>query len=362
MVTPHSKQILVAPLDWGLGHTTRCVPLIRHLRHLGHEVTIAGNNSQVKFLTEYFPSIRALPLQGYNVSYSRHPSAFMAKLLTQVPRMLKTVSDEHRWLQQQVQRYGFDGIISDNRYGLFHETIPSVIMTHQLQVQTGLGNTIDSLVRLQHYRYLNRFSECWIPDVDGPINLSGRLGHPNSLPLHTHYLGLVSQFEPPTQISEEHILILLSGPEPQRSMLADKIWRQISQISQPVVFVAGSDAIPRPEAIPPQVQYFGRLAQKELQPLLERASLVICRSGYSSLMDIAVLGKKAILIPTPGQTEQEYLANQLFRSGQFLYSSQKDFDLKNAIREAETFSFRQHFSAGDFIQYQSVLSNWLARL
>lgn len=362
MVTPHSKQILVAPLDWGLGHTTRCIPLIRHLHRLGHQVTIAGNDSQVKFLTEYFPSIPSLSLQGYNVSYSRHPSAFMTKLLKQVPRILKIIKEEHFWLQQQVQRYRFDGIISDNRYGLFHKTIPSVILTHQLQVQTGLGNTIDSLVRLQHYRYLNRFTECWIPDLEGPLNLSGRLGHPDSLPSHTRYLGLVSQFERPIQNLEEHILILLSGPEPQRSVLADKIWQQLSQISQPVVFVAGSDIAPRPESIPSNVQYFGRLTQKELQPLLERASLVICRSGYSSVMDITTLGKKAVLIPTPGQTEQEYLAKECFRSGQFLYANQRDFNLKAAIKEAETFSFRQQFSPELFIRYQSVLANWLAIL
>lgn len=362
MVTPHSKQILVAPLDWGLGHTTRCIPLIRYLRHSGHHVTIAGNNSQINFLTEYFPSIPSLSLQGYNVSYSRNASAFMTKLLKQVPRILKTVNEEHEWLRKQLQAQHFDGIISDNRYGLFHETVPSVIITHQLQVQTGLGKAVDSLLRRQHYRYLKRFPEHWVPDVDKPKNLSGSLGHPKSLPANTHYLGLLSQFEPPFQTSEEHILILLSGPEPQRSMLAEKIWNQLDQISEKVVFVAGTDNVPRPEVTPPHVQYFGRLSQRDLQPLLEQASLVICRSGYSSLMDIVALGKKAVLIPTPGQTEQEYLAKELYRSGQFIYADQKGFDLKDLVQKAAQFSFQQCFSAADFIQYRSVLDQWLAHL
>ncbi|WP_123985317.1 glycosyltransferase [Taibaiella soli] len=286
----------------------------------------------------------------------------MTKLLKQVPRILQTVNKEHQWLQEQAKIHHFDGIISDNRYGLFHETIPSVIITHQLQVQTGLGNAVDSLLRPQHYRFLNRFSECWIPDVNKTANLSGSLGHPKSLPANVRYLGLLSQFEPPFQTSEAHILILLSGPEPQRSMLAEKIWEQLDQISQPVIFIAGSDAAAKPKEIPAHVQYFGRLSQRDLQPLLEKASLVICRSGYSSLMDIAALGKKAVLIPTPGQTEQEYLAKELFRSGQFLHSTQNDFDLKKCLLQTQNFRFDARFSIRDFTQYRVVLDTWLHRL
>ncbi|XZF16509.1 glycosyltransferase [Chitinophagaceae bacterium MMS25-I14] len=364
MAVPKHKQILIAPLDWGLGHTTRCIPIIRHLQAQGHKVVVAGNSTQLDFLEETFPGIPNLYIEGYNVHYSRHASGFLLTLLSQIPRLLLTIKREHDWLLRTVQEHEFDGIISDNRYGLYHDTIPSVIITHQLQVQTGMGNFADQLMRQQHYSYLQRFHECWIPDIPGNINLSGTLAHPGQLPKSSRYIGLLSQMqEQPIPGGEPHLLILLSGPEPQRGMLSDILWEQVQQYNGPVSFVEGTNSFQQPRTdIPEHIQYFHRLTRQELQPLIAGASLVICRSGYSSLMDLAVLNKKAILIPTPGQTEQEYLARHLHDQGVWYSQVQKNFDLKEALTAAETFPFKNLLPEASHHQYSAALDEWTAKL
>jgi UDP-N-acetylglucosamine transferase subunit ALG13 len=339
------------------------VPLIRHLLEEGHQVTVAGNESQRRFIEESFAGIKTIHLEGYNVRYSSTYSGFLLTLLSQLPRLLRTIRHEREWLEQQVKEHGFDGIISDNRYGLYHGTVPSVIITHQLQVQTGIGSFADQLTRQQHYSYLQRFSQCWIPDVPGKTNLGGTLSHPAVLPAHTKYIGLLSQMhQRETATDGTHLLVLLSGPEPQRSLLSDIIWQQLQDYTGAVVFVEGSSNVPSREHIPENISYHKRLTQQQLQPLIENASMVICRSGYSSLMDLLMLRRKAILIPTPGQTEQEYLAKHLQAQGVFLTMPQKSFVLADALHAAADFPFHSLLSGKDYNLFAPVMNEWLAAL
>jgi len=357
------RHILVAPLDWGLGHTTRCVPLVRHLLAEGHRVAVAGNESQRRFIEESFPGIKTIHLEGYNVRYSSTYSGFLLTLLSQLPRLLRTIRHEREWLEEQVAAHGFDGIISDNRYGLYHSTVPSVIMTHQLQVQTGMGNFADQLTRQQHYSYLQRFGQCWVADVPGKPNLGGTLSHPAVMPPQARYIGPLSQMQQPeTFTGGSHLLVLLSGPEPQRTLLSDMLWQQLGTYSGKVVFVEGSSSVPPRENIPGHISYHTRLTQQQLQPLTEQASMVICRSGYSSLMDLLMLRRKAILIPTPGQTEQEYLARHLQEQGVFYTMQQKNFELNAALNAADSFPFQQLLDPGDYRLFVPVMDEWLAAL
>ncbi|RYE26069.1 MAG: glycosyl transferase family 28, partial [Sphingobacteriales bacterium] len=228
MGTKRSANILVSPLDWGLGHTTRCVPVIAHLLGLEHRVFFAGNTWQRDYISRTFPGIDTLHLEGYNVHYTKHGGAFMLNLLGQFPRLLKTIRSEHEWLKQAVIEHRIDGIISDNRYGLHHATLPSVIMTHQVMAQSGMGDGVDNMLSGIHYKRLQQFNKCWIIDVPGNPNLSGKLGHPQKLPRNAQFLGLLSQMKP-AATSEEYVLILLSGPEPQRTILSDVLWQQAVQ-------------------------------------------------------------------------------------------------------------------------------------
>lgn len=279
----------------------------------------------------------------------------------QTPRLLNTIKQEHRWLQNQMENEPVDGIISDNRYGLYHPTIPSVILTHQLQILTGLGKIADHYARKWHYQQLSKFSEIWVPDVAGTPNLSGTLGHPEVLPPHTKYIGLLSQYDAIPQNAEGNsLLVLLSGPEPQRSILSDKLWEEVREYHGSVIFVEGSENAVLRKSIPNHISWHKRLTTSELSPLLADASVVICRSGYSTVMDLLALKKKAILIPTPGQTEQQYLGTQLSENGIFFSAPQANFNLATSLQNV--FPPATLFHANKFCQFQSTIEAWITSL
>lgn len=361
MSTHQPKHILIAPLDWGLGHTTRCVPLIRYILSLGHVPVVAANPSQRAFIEETFGNIEIIHLEGYNILYSEWNRFGQTGLLSQMPRILKTINTEHKWLMQLSDERQLDGIISDNRYGLFHPHIPSVILTHQLQVQTGLGNIPDLVIQKLHYKYLNRFNAAWVVDVPGMPNLGGKLSHPVTLPQRTAYTGLLSQFEgmDKSNNADGGLLILLSGPEPQRGILSSILWQQALNYKGMVTFVEGSENVIAPATIPPHITYHKRLTNKQLLPILLSANMVISRSGYSTLMDLIALCKKAIIIPTPGQTEQQYLGRHLHSQGIFYCTPQKGFDLETALKEARQFPYHYPALDGSYIVYQNVIDDWL---
>ena len=352
------KRILLAPLDWGLGHTTRCVPLIRALQAMGHTPVLAGNDMQQAFLRRSFPGLEAHPLPGYEVRYARF--GLMLGIVRQLPRLLRVIREEHHWLTGFAEKAHIDGIISDNRYGLWHTERPSVILTHQPAVISGLGRVADAALRRLHYRFLERFTEIWIPDL--PVaeqSLGGKLSHPPSLPADARYIGWLSQFE--SDVSAENngaLLILLSGPEPQRSMLADKLWQQALALHRPVVFVEGKAGIQREPA--PHVRHISLADAAMLQPLLRDAAIVVCRSGYSTLMDLAQFGKPAILIPTPGQTEQEFLAQSLSERGLFHAARQQYFSLEEMLAIADSHPRKPPLASASRQELMhAALSDWL---
>ncbi len=351
------RRILIAPLDWGLGHTTRCIPIIRRLLNEKREVVVAGNDVQKTFLSSAFPGIRCLDLPGYGVKYSAGP--FLPNILRQIPKILRRIRYEHRWLAEIVERDEIDAVISDNRYGLWHPRVPAVILTHQAGLITGLGGMADALARRLHYPMLERFGQSWLVDVGSEPNLSGRLAHPVPLPSNARYIGWLSQLQPAPVQDEAYVLILLSGPEPQRSLLSDSLWEQaLAMPGHRFIFVEGHPDAVR-EAIPGHIRHFPRATTAQLQHILGGASMVVCRSGYSSLMDLTLLGKPAILIPTPGQTEQEYLARELHAAGIFMHCSQKHLRLDAALQATKVFPFHAFRPAGAHREFEAVLDAWL---
>jgi len=364
LTKPDAKHILIAPLDWGSGHTTRCIPIIRHIQRLGHIPVVAGNDAQRSFIEENFRDINFIHLEGYNVTYSKWNKYAQMGLLSQVPRLYKAINREHTWLLKQVNELHIDGIISDNRYGLYHKHVPSVILTHQLQLQTGMGSYIDSIARKVHYKHLNHFRETWVTDLQGSPNLSGRLAHVERLPQHTKYIGLLSQFEEENTSTntDSSLLILLSGPEPQRSALSGILWQQLQQYKGSVVFVEGSSTAAAPAFIPDHITYHKWLTKEALVTVIKNAAMVICRSGYSTIMDLAALQKKAILIPTPGQTEQEYLGKYLQEQDIYYSIPQKKFALFRALDESANFSYHQPNLKKAYSQYKDVVSDWIQKL
>jgi UDP-N-acetylglucosamine transferase subunit ALG13 len=339
------SRILVAPLDWGLGHTTRCIPIIKELLAQNFEVFAAGDHQQERLLRTEFPGLPFLPLRGYGVRYSK--KNLLLKLISQVPRIMFRIREEHRWLQETVTTHQINAVISDNRFGLYHQKLPTVLITHQLQMKTNLGGWSEKILRSWNYSFINRFAACWVPDDDGPNNLAGELSHPMVLPkVPITYIGPLSRFHPQEQFSSfakpqrDHLLFILSGPEPQRTLLEDKIINDASHYPGTATIVRGLpsslSAIPSTRMI----KVFNHLPANELRQEIENAEVVISRSGYSTIMDIVPLGKKAILIPTPGQTEQEYLAAYLQQQHKAFTIAQKDFSLPTILEEVKLFHYK----------------------
>lgn len=340
MTSLAGKKLLLAPLDWGLGHATRCVPVIKELLSIGSEVWLAGEGAQEKLLREEFPSLPFLPLKGYRVKYGK--TGLTGRLVLQIPSILQSIKSENNWLKEQVSKYQFDGVISDNRYGLHHETIFSVFITHQLCIKSSLGKWSEKILQQWNYKFINRFHECWVPDEEGQNNLAGELSHPVKFPaIPVKYIGGLSRFKK-KDVAEikDHLLITLSGPEPQRTILENRIIDEVVNYNGTATIARG---LPAERNIIPStntIHFHNHLSSEELNNEAMKAALIIGRSGYSNVMDIAALQKKSILIPTPGQTEQEYLADHLMKKRFAFCINQNEFSLLKNIEEAGRFDYR----------------------
>jgi UDP-N-acetylglucosamine transferase subunit ALG13 len=309
---------------------------------LGWKVTLAGEGPSLSILTKEFPELPTLPLKGYRINYPKNGFWLIPKLLLQVPKIAKTISAERKWLKEAQKEHQWDLIISDNRYGLSAPDTKCIFMTHQLWVLSGWGSRIDKILNKHLHRWIMSFDQCWIPDEEKDGGIAGLLSHPlipDPLPtgrqaislIPTTYLGPLSRLSPTADEEGDKILILLSGPEPQRSLLEEKIIEQIKSINQQFLVVRGLPTDTQQPLNSSHIEFKNHLSSADLSETIAKAKLVICRSGYSSIMDLLRLRKKAILIPTPGQTEQLYLAKLMKEKNWFVVDQQNDFQLNSAI-------------------------------
>ncbi len=335
-------RILVAPLDWGLGHVTRCVPIINEFLANDCDVWLAGDSTQEVLLRSEFPRLPFLTLPGYRIEYSKTPGGLLWKLILQVPRIISAIKVEHRWLNRIINTHGIDAVISDNRFGLYHSYVPCVFVTHQLTIKSPMGEWSEWLLQKWNYKYINRFKECWVPDFAGEKNLAGELSHPTILPgVPVKYIDPLSRFEKKELPEiEGHLLFILSGPEPQRTILENKIINEVSHYPGTASIARG---LPLSQSVIPStgmIKFYNHLSATQLNEEIEKADWVISRSGFSTIMDIARLQKKSILIPTPGQTEQEYLAKFLLEKKAAYTIEQREFFLNPVLDEAKKFNYK----------------------
>ena len=332
-------RILVAPLDWGLGHATRCIPVIRTLLTTGAEVLLAGEGKVETLLRTEFPELLFLNLRGYRVTYAQSAVGTFTALARQIPGLLRSIKAENSWLETAVAEHRIDAVISDNRYGLYHPRVPSVFMTHQLLVKTPLRST-DALLQTFLYRAINRFQTCWVPDSAEATGLAGALSHPDKKPaIPVTYIGSLSRFTPQEPVLGYYLLVLLSGPEPQRTLLEEKILKQAQLFKNPMLLVRGLPGHTGLPLVPYHVTIINHLPAAALQQAIESAQFVISRCGYSTVMDMTTLQKKCIFIPTPAQTEQLYLAQHLMKSNHALCIAQAKFSLATAVELAAAFPY-----------------------
>lgn len=331
-------NVLVAPLDWGLGHATRCIPIINQLLACKCRVWLAGEGDTLRLLREEFPQLPALQLEGYHVRYQEARQSFSLKLLAQAPKLLSAVRKENRWLQKILREQDIDIVISDNRFGLYTAHAYTVFITHQLAVKTGFGRWADVIARYMNYRFIKKFDTCWIPDYETGDSLAGELSHPRSLPGNCRYIGALSRFEKTLLPRQYDLLIVLSGPEPARTAFEHKLLKSLDGFPGKVLLVRGiTGGAPLSETA--NISVADLLPAATLNDVLNAADLVICRSGYTSVMDLVKLRKKAVLVPTPGQPEQEYLARRLHENEIFYSVTEREFELGHVLEQAARFPY-----------------------
>jgi hypothetical protein len=241
-----------------------------------------------------------------------------------------------------VEKYQFDAVISDNRFGLYHQTIPSIFITHQLRIKSPFGKRSGDFLQKRNYRFINRFTECWIPDEEKENGLAGELSHPTTKPgIPCHYTGILTRLKK-NNVDEKkaHLFISLSGPEPQRSLLENRVIDDIIYYRGTAVIVRGLPGETRIIPSTNDIRFYNHLPADEFNEEMGKAEYVISRSGYSTIMDIARLGKKSILIPTPGQTEQEYLGKYLAEKKFAFCIDQNNFSLDKALEKAVAFDYK----------------------
>jgi uncharacterized protein (TIGR00661 family) len=332
------KRVVVAPLDWGLGHATRCIPIIHELLKRNCQVYIVSSGSALQLLQQEFPQLPSIQIESYKASYAARLPLMIAVFL-QIPKFLRAIRKEHQQLEDIVKEYKIDLVISDNRYGCWSNKVPTVFITHQITIQMPpLLKWIQPIINYFNARFIKRFAQCWIPDTPAQ-NLSGVLSKFNSNKINGRFIGILSRLRRTSNDSlfKYRIAIVLSGPEPQRSIFEEILLHQLRNSTDQVVLVKGvvEDTVRwKSEGNLTTVNF---LPSVQLEEIITQSELVIARSGYSTIMDLAQLQKKAILIPTPGQTEQEYLAKRLMEQGICFSMSQHDFNLDYALKQSVGF-------------------------
>ena len=344
MKTP--RRILISPLDWGLGHASRIIPIINRLLEQGDNVIIAGSGLSLNLLQQHFPQLKSIEIPSFKMKYSAGKSQVWA-VIKAFPKLIYYSIKEHQALKRIVKEENIDLIISDNRFGLYHKRVSSAYITHQLLIKLPKGWTwLEPFVAFVHRCFINRFTECWVPDFASlDKSLAGELSHPTKKPQNVKYIGTLSRFQLGVRSEELGVsvqtsgepsllefsrvqpeitseasnlrnlaLAILSGAEPQRSIFEKKLLASLqNNPHENIILVQGKIEAEQKVSKVGKITVYNYMNTEQLQEHILKANEIICRSGYSSIMDLYALGKlkNATLIPTPGQSEQEYLAEYI---------------------------------------------------
>jgi predicted glycosyltransferase len=321
-------RIAVAPLDWGLGHAARDIPIIRRLIELDARPVLLADKGPLALLREAFPELPFAVLPGVEVRYGRGGSQVWA-MMRQFPALLRSIHEERSRFLELHREWRFDAVISDNRFGVRADGSPSVVITHQVNPITPVAQGV---LRRSNRRLLARFDRCWIMDEPQAPGWAGELSHSAHLPPNTRYIGTLSRFKPQANTGgqERRIVAVISGPEPQRTRLEGKLVAAMARIPGRHLLVRG---LPMHTGAGEHgtISLLPHLGSDALADAMQGAELIVSRSGYTTLMDLLALGRPALLVPTPGQPEQEYLGKLHAGSGRFLVQPQDSLDLEAAL-------------------------------
>ncbi len=348
------KRILIAPLDWGLGHATRCIPIIRFLLETGNNPIIATADRPYELLKAEFPNAEFIQLRGYDISYPEG-SGMAWKMFKLIPHILGRISWENKELQKLVERHKLDAVISDNRFGLYTDKVPCVYITHQVMIKAPF---FEPLLHRLHKGYMDRFTETWVPD-HAENGLSGDLAHKFPLPSNGKFIGSLTRFHKKKVQQKRDVLVLISGPEPQRTRFEQMVLSQMEAFDGSAMAVLGTPEMNTDQKNSRSHRIVTHLSAEEMENAIAESGLIISRSGYSTIMDLEVLGKKAVFVPTPGQTEQEYLGKKYMADKTHMMMTQKKFDLQKAWSSSGNYT---GFKSGGSEGYKQAIEELLNSL
>jgi len=332
------KKVLVCPLNWGLGHASRIIPVIDELIRCKYNVYIGAEGYSLQLLKQEFPELTFIIFPSFTVSYGRRNSLVLPMIL-QFPKIIYGIIKEHIFLKRLIIKHSIDLIISDNRFGLWSKKAYSVYITHQINILLpGWLRFFEPLINKINRFIISRYNQCWIPDSENDkSNLTGILSHKSKIPDNATFIGPLSRFykyyknNRHTKELNYDLLVIMSGPEPQRTMLEDLLTGEIKKSDYRVLIVEGKPGQKQINKITDNITTVSHLSTHEFLNVIDQSRYIICRSGYSTIMDLLSLQRTAVLIPTPGQTEQEYLARYL--SGSFYSIEQNKIKLEYLIKK-----------------------------
>ncbi len=323
-------NILISPLNWGIGHATRLVPIIKYLQKK-HKIILTADGNSLKFLNTEFPELTILSAPSLNVRYTKNSRFLPLKILSYLPKFIIFYFENYYFVKKIEKSTKIDLIIADNRFGFFSKRTKSVFITHQIKIKAR-NKIMQDIIFIINKINIEQFNECWIADNPKKFNLSGELSDCSKIKIPCKKIGILSRF--PTKKTSNHtdkyeIIAIISGPEPQRTILQNKITEILLKTNKKSLIISGLLASKKIKKLK-NITIVNHLNTSDFQQVILNSEIIISRAGYSSIMDLVTLKKTAILIPTPEQTEQEYLANYLHKNKLFYTVEQNMFN-KNTI-------------------------------
>lgn len=345
------SKVIVAPLDWGLGHATRDVPVIHQLREAGHEVILVADGRPYDFLSRRFPDLKIIRCPGYDITYPKSDQ-FMVHMARSGPHIAKALHAERKAAERIAEETGAEIIISDNRLNFRSNNTRNIFITHQLRVKAGILTLAASAL---HAKFYSKFDEIWIPDLEGENNISGDLAFKKHPRKNYRYIGPLTRFslvKSPMDGQGDQLLFMLSGPEPQRTIFEELVIAELKKNPTRALILRGQPGQPHDSQPIPGVRMLNHLDDEALAAEINRSYAVVSRGGYSTLCDLTRAKKKLICVPTPGQTEQEYIAKYLAGRNLMVAMSQENFSLMSTLEhlsKVNEFAFEMKSGLRDVI-------------
>ncbi len=327
------RKIFFAILDMGLGHATRSLPIVKKCIELEWQVIIGCSGRSLIFLEKEIPQASFVEMADYGLRYSEKGVSVL-RIMVKFPRLLCVILSEHKFIRQYIHENKVDIILSDHRYGCFSKEIPSFLLTHQLRFIAPKSIRYLEFLGVLFNNYFHcKYSAVIVPDTlqKNQGLISGDMSKITGEKAY-YFAGILSSLSRQENLKNDiDVFISISGPEPQRTVLERIIRAQINDIPGKKVVALGLPESNFIEHTHPDIIIYHHLARTEMELFMNKSQIIISRSGFSTIMELAELTKKALFIPTPGQTEQFYLAERLYKNKWFYFVQQDKLNLRRDI-------------------------------